>query len=149
MAKRRSGRSGSKKPLRKTVSTWVKIKPKEVEKIVVNLAKQGTWPSKIGLILRDSYGIPSVKKITRKSILRIMKDNNLTPNIPEDLYSLLKKAVVVRRHLGKNKKDKVSLKGLILTESKIRKLSRYYVRRGVLPEDWKYDPEKAELLVKA
>jgi small subunit ribosomal protein S15 len=148
MAKRRTGKSGSKQPLRKTAPTWVKLKTKEVEKIVVNLAKQGMLPSKIGLILRDSYGIPSIKKLTSKSILRIMRENKIIPDMPEDLYSLLKKAVIVRKHLDKNKKDNFSKKGLILTESKIRKLGRYYVRRGVLPKDWKYDHEKAKLLVK-
>jgi len=148
MAKRRSGKSGSKKPLRKTVPTWVKLKSKEVEKIVLNLAKQGIWPSKIGLTLRDSYGVPSVKRITGKSVLKIIRENKLAPDIPEDLYSLLKKAVIVRRHLDKNRKDNFSKKGMILTESKIRKLVRYYVRKGILSKDWKYDPEKAKLLVR-
>lgn len=148
MAKRRTGKSGSKKPLRKTTPTWVKLKSKEVEKIVVNLAKQGMLPSRIGLILRDSYGVPSIKKLTSKSILSIMRENKIAPDIPEELYSLLKKAVIVRKHLDKNKKDNFSKKGLILTESKIRKLGRYYVRKRVLPKDWRYDPEKTKLLVK-
>jgi len=26
-------------------------------------------------------------------------------------------------------------------------LGKYYVKNKVLPEDWKYDPEKAKLLV--
>jgi ribosomal protein S15P/S13E len=32
----------------------------------------------------------------------------LAPEIPEDLYMLIKKAVAVRKHLGTNRKDKDS-----------------------------------------
>ena len=54
----------------------------------------------------------------------------------------------LRKHLEKNKKDYSSKRGLELTESKIRRLVKYYKKRKVLPEDWKYDPEKAKLLVR-
>lgn len=148
MAKRRSGRSGSKKPVRKTVPVWVKLKPTEIEKLIIKLAKEGKGPSIIGILLRDQYGVPDVKRICKKSILQILKDNKLTPDIPEDLYFLMKKAVIIRRHLERNRRDKFSIKGLILTESKIRKLARYYRRKKTLPETWKYDAEKAKLLVK-
>ncbi len=147
LARNRSGKSGSKKPIRKTPPVWVKFKPEEVEKIVVKLAKEGLTTSKIGIVLRDSYGVPDVKQLTGKSILKILEENNLAPEIPEDLYALLRKAVIIRNHLSKNKKDNVSKRGLIFTESKIRKLARYYVRKGKLPEGWKYDPEKAKLIV--
>ena len=40
----------------------------------------------------------------------------LAPSIPEDLYYLVKKAVSVRRHLEKNRKDKDSKFRLILVE---------------------------------
>jgi small subunit ribosomal protein S15 len=33
-------------------------------------------------------------------------------------------------------------------ESKIKRLSRYYARMGTIPENWKYDPKEAELLIK-
>ncbi|RLJ09834.1 MAG: 30S ribosomal protein S15, partial [Candidatus Aenigmatarchaeota archaeon] len=31
---------------------------------------------------------------------------------------------------------------------KIRRLVKYYKRKKVLPPDWKYDPERAKLIVK-
>ena len=40
---------------------WTKFKPVEVEKIIVDLARQGIAPEKIGLILRDQHGIPKAK----------------------------------------------------------------------------------------
>lgn len=76
-----------------------------------------------------------------------MKEHKVYPEIPEDLLSLLKKAVRLREHLEKHKKDKHSKRGLELLESKIRKLGKYYVRKRILPKDWKYSPEEAKLIV--
>ncbi len=45
----------------------------------------------------------------------------LAPEIPEDLYMLIKKAVAVRKHLERNKKDKDSKFRLILIESRIHR----------------------------
>jgi small subunit ribosomal protein S15 len=129
------------------VPKWVKYKKKEVEDLVVKLAKEGNTSSKIGMILRDRYGIPDVKAITGKSITQIMKENKLYPEFPEDLMSLFRKAVRLREHLEKHKKDKHSLRGLQLLESKIRRLSKYYIRKGILPKNWKYSPEEVKLLV--
>lgn len=52
---------------------WLKAKPSEVEDQIVKLAKKGQTPSQIGVILRDSMGIPQVKPITSNKILRILK----------------------------------------------------------------------------
>ena len=49
--------------------------------------------------------------------------------------------------MEKNKKDYVAKRGLQLTESKIKRLTKYYKRVGKLPENWKYDREKVKLLV--
>ena len=45
--------------------------------------------------------------VTGSKILRILKKNGMAPEIPEDLYFLIKKAVSVRKHLERNRKDKV------------------------------------------
>jgi small subunit ribosomal protein S15 len=55
--------------------------------------------------------------------------------------------VVLRDHLAKNKKDHTSKHGLELLESKIRRLVKYYVRKGRLAEGFKYEPERAKLLI--
>jgi small subunit ribosomal protein S15 len=68
--------------------------------------------------------------------------------LPEDMYNLVKKAVNLRKHMDRNKKDYTSYRGLELTESKIRRLAKYYKARKALPEDWKWNPEKAKLWVK-
>lgn len=145
MHSRKKGKAGSKKPA--TQAKWVTYKDKEVERLVVKFRKEGKDASEIGMILRDQYGIPSVRSATEKTIMQILEENNMLLQIPEDLLSLLKKAVNLRDHMGKNKKDYTSKHGLELLESKIRRLIKYYVRNKKLPADFRYEPEKAKLLV--
>ncbi|KAL3255800.1 hypothetical protein ABHI18_007579 [Aspergillus niger] len=71
----------------------------------------------------------------------------LAPELPEDLYHLIKKAVAVRKHLERNRKDKDSKFRLILIESRIHRLSRYYKSVGVLPPTWRYESATASTLV--
>lgn len=141
------GKSGSKKPLESKVPKWIKKKPKEIITLVEKLAKQDLSSSQIGLILRDSYGVPSVKLITGKSITEILKDAKLLGKIPEDLKNLIKRAITIRKHLKLNRKDNFSTRGLQLTEAKVRRLQKYYKREGILSADWNYNPDSAELLV--
>ena len=147
MHSRDKGKSGSTKPTDKRTYKWVKYKPKEIEQLITKLAKAGKAPSKIGLILRDQYGIPDIQKITKKKIKDILEQNKLKPELPEDLSALIKKEIILIKHMEKNKHDQPSKRGLKLTESKIRRLTKYYKNKGVLPKDWKYSKEQAKLLV--
>ena len=142
---RKRGKSGSKKPL--VAANWVSYSGEEVERLVVKIAKDGFQSAKVGLILRDQYGIPSVSAVTGKNITKILEENELSPKLPEDLFNLLRKAVNLRNHLAKNKRDAHSKRGLELLESKVRRLIKYYVRIGKLPAGWRYDPEQAKLIV--
>jgi small subunit ribosomal protein S15 len=145
MHSRKKGRAGSKKPT--VPAKWVEYKNKEVERLVIKLKKDGLQTTDIGRLLRDQYGIPSVKQITGKTITKILEENDLLPQIPEDLLNLLKKAVSVRDHLSKSKKDYTSKHGLELLESKIRRLVKYYIKTKKLSKDFTYEPERAKLLV--
>ncbi len=139
------GKSHSTRPPHPTKPSWLKYTPTEVEELVVSLAKKGYPPSMIGIILRDQYGIPLVKAVTGKKISRILKEHGLAPEIPEDLYNLMKRAAKIRRHLEEHPKDYHSKRGLQLVESKIHRLAKYYKRKGILPPDWKYKPEKISI----
>ncbi|RYR51157.1 hypothetical protein Ahy_A06g026204 [Arachis hypogaea] len=55
----------------------------------------------------------------------------------EDLYHLIKKAVSIKKHLERNRKDKDSKFKLILVESRIYRLARYYKKTNKLPPVWK------------
>lgn len=147
MHARKKGRSGSTKPKIRGKHSFVSYSREEVEDLVVKLRKGGSSPSSIGIILRDSYGVPSVKDMAGSSIGHILKKNSLSTELPEDLENLIKKAVKLRNHLEKNKRDTHNKHGLQLIESKIHRLSRYYKSSGVLPEIWRYEPEKAKLKV--
>ncbi|MDI3483788.1 MAG: small subunit ribosomal protein [Methanobacteriaceae archaeon] len=127
---------------------WVEYSNEEIEELIIKLYKEGNPPSKIGIILRDQHGIPNVKSITGMKITEILEKHEIKLEYPEDLINLMKKAVNIREHLKEHPKDLHSRRGLQLVESKIRRLVKYYVRKGVLPEGWKYDPEKAALIVK-
>ncbi len=148
MHSKKRGTSGSKRPVKKVVPEWVEYSPKEVEDLIAKLAKEGVPSAKIGQTLRDTYGVPSVKNITKKSITEVMIESGVKIEYPEDLMNLITKAIRMRKHLGKNKTDVHNKTKLIHTESKIKRLVRYYRRSGKLPADWSYDPEKAALLVK-
>ena len=147
MYSRKKGKSGSTKPAKKGVYSWMNYKPKEVELLVVKLAKEGSEPSKIGLILRDTYGIPDVKSITKKSISDILEEKKLLKELPENLTALLRRVIELQKHLETNKKDMVGKRGLQLTESKVRRLVKYYKETGRIPDTWKYDAKRVNLLI--
>lgn len=145
---RRRGKSGSKRVPRDKHPDWSALNSREVEAKVVELAKEGYSASQIGMILRDQYAVPSVKAATGMSILQILEKNKVAPEIPEDLMSLIKTALSIKKHLDEHKHDYKNKRNLQLTESKIRRLVKYYKRIGRLPQDWHYDLESAKLLVK-
>ena len=103
------GISSSALPYKRSPPSWLKTTSAQVEDQVQKLAKRGLTPSQIGVLLRDQSGIAQVKSVTGNKILRILKKAGLAPAIPEDLYMLIKKAVSVRKHLERNRKDKLSL----------------------------------------
>ena len=147
MYSRNKGKSGSTKPTKKSVPVWSRYKGKEIELLISKIAKDEKSPSKIGMILRDTYGIPDVKNYGDKSITQILKEKDLMGELPEDLLSLIKKSVMIRKHLEENKKDQTAKRGLILTESKIKRLAKYFKQDGKISLDWKYDPKKARLSI--
>ena len=147
MHSRKKGKAGSNKPVRKAMPSWIRYKPKEAELLIVKLAKEGKNASQIGMILRDIYGIPIAKKAVGKKVTKVLAEHKLASDIPEDLLALIKKSIAIRKHLEENKQDEPAKRGLILTESKIRRLVRYYKRTEKLAEDWKFEPKKIRLYI--
>ena len=144
---RKKGKASSKKPYVTESPAWVPLSAEEIVEIVVPQAKEGYSLSSIGTMLRDQYGVPDVKLAVGKSMLDICKENGVSPSIPEDLMNLMKKAVTLDSHIQSNKKDLHNMRSLHLTEEKIRRLSKYYVREGTLPSGWKYRRADAKLMV--
>jgi small subunit ribosomal protein S15 len=144
MHARRRGSSGSKRVYRDSPPKWVELTPEEVERKIIELYDEGYEPSMIGTILRDRYGIPSVKQVTGKRLQKILKER-VQIAIPEDLKALIKKALRLRKHVEVYKKDRHNLRSLQLVEAKIWRLSNYYKEKGILPADWSYDPQKLQI----
>lgn len=146
MHSRRKGKSESKRPPATAPLDWVALSREEIEELVVNLGRRGVPPSQIGMILRDVYGVPLVKRVIGKKITQILEEHGAAPDLPEDLKALIKRAYRIRRHLEVHRKDLHARRGLQLVESKIHRLVKYYKRVGKLPPDWRYDPSRIELL---
>ena len=130
------------------VPHWLNYKQEEVEQLILNKSQKGLTKSEIGTVLRDQYGIPSVKDLTKKSISSILKSRGMTEPLPEDLIALYKKAVKLHMHVDKQKKDKHSIRSLVVLENRIKKLIKYYKQNKILPKDYTYSLESARLVVK-
>jgi len=147
MHARRRGTSGSVRPYRKEIPAWSNSDVREIEKVIRELRKQGRPSSEIGLVLRDKYGVPDVKLVMGKRLGTILREMGMEAKLPEDLANLIRKALGLRKHLADNKNDLHNKRQLQLTEAKVRRLARYYVKAGTLPRDWTYKAESAEILL--
>lgn len=125
----------------------MRLTAKEVELLIGKLSKEGIGASYIGLTLRDKYGVPDIGALCGKSITAILKEKNHLPELPEDVTSLMKRAAAIHKHLLENKHDQTARRGLHLTESKIKRIVKYYKRNGRINEDWKYDILQAGYLL--
>ncbi len=132
----------TKKKSKKPEPTKSKQSAQEITEIILDLARSGTPSVKIGQILKEEHGVFNVKELTGKRIVQILRENNLSPKLPADLNALVQKAATIRKHVATHKIDLEAKYGLMLTESKIRKLAKYYRREGVLPAAWKYEAEE-------
>jgi len=141
----RHGKSHTIRPATLRVPSWITLSTKEIEELVVKYSKDGLTPSQIGLKLRDQHSIPLIKPITKKSIGKILQENDLQAEMPEDLDNIVKKAVGLQKHLKTNKGDNRNVRSLELIEAKVHRLSVYYKRIDRIPKNWKYKSVVAQL----
>ncbi len=101
---------------------WLKYTEEEIKAIIQKLANKGLTAEKIGLALRDQYGIPSVKlyKLKIKQILKEMEkyEEPTNKNLQEKLNNII-------GHYKKNKQDKKAERSLIITKAKLKKRENY------------------------
>ncbi len=120
----------------------------ELESLIEKYAKQGMHQAMIGQVLKKEYGIPYIKQAFGKRLGKILEEKGVQTPLPRDMLDLIKKAVNMRSHLAANHNDVHNTVRLRRVESKIWRLTKYYRRSGALPVDWKYEPDKAALLIK-
>ena len=141
----RHGKSHSIRPATVRAPSWITLTPAEVEALVIKYSKDGLTPSQIGIKLRDQHSIPLIKPITKKGINQILAENDLRPDMPEDLENIVNKAVGLQKHLKENKGDNRNVRSLELIEAKVHRLSVYYKRIERIPKTWKYKSVVAQL----
>jgi len=150
MHTRRRGQSGSDRPAADEPPEWSDVEPEPIEDRVVELAEEGHDPSQIGMKLRDEgvqgTPVPDVKLATGKKVTTILEEHDADPEIPEDLYNLLERAVRLHEHVDENPQDSQNRRALQNTESKIRRLVDYY-RGDQLDEEFTYTYERATELL--
>ena len=139
------GKSHSIRPIELKKPDWIKMKPKEIEELIVKYKKEGMISSQIGIKLRDQHAIPLVKPILKKTISQVIKENDLTPEIPEDLNNIVLKAVNLQKHLKENRNDSRNVRSLELIEAKVHRLSTHYKNKGIISKKWKYKSVVAQL----
>ena len=150
MHSKKKGNAKSRKPVVElgVVPTGAPLSKSEIEELIVKYAKEGMSPAQIGERLKTEHKVPYIRQYTGKRLVEILKEKKAAGSIPADLMDLMRKAVVMHAHMEKNKQDKHNELRLKRVESKIWRLTKYYVREGELPSGWKYDPKQAELLIK-
>ncbi len=105
---------------------WLKYTKDKVKEIILKLAEKELTAEKIGLTLRDQYGIPKVKLYNLK-ISEILKQKNKFKE-PTEL-NLQKKLTKLAEHYKKNKQDKKSERALIITKTKLKKIKDYLIKK--------------------
>ncbi len=141
------GNSGSNKPHLSQPSDWSNSDKKEIEEIITKLSDEGVPSAEIGGILRDKHGVPDAKLVTGERISQTIVRLGKSPKYPEDLMSLMRRALRLIDHLSQNRKDVHNRRQLELCESKIRRLSRYYKENKRLDAEWTYNRDQLRLMV--
>merc|ERR1712150_63707 len=100
------GKSKSTLPYTLVPPTHVKTTEAQLTGLIVDLAKKGTTGAQIGNILRDEYAIGQSSSITNRKILKVLKDNEAAPAIPDDIRCVEKKCQAIYNHIRKNWNDK-------------------------------------------
>jgi small subunit ribosomal protein S15 len=141
------GKSGSTKPMVDKAPEWSNTDAKEVTELILSLAAEGHNPATIGTILRDQHAVPDVRLVVGKRLGQVLAENDVNPKYPDDMMNLMRRALRLIDHLESNRKDRHNSRQLELTESKIRRLSRYYKGRGQLDTEWAYKRDELRLMV--
>ena len=98
-----------------------KLNVADVEKIIVELGKQGVPSDKIGLILRDQHGIPKVKTLGIK-IGKILVKHKMEKS-PEKANTK-KKIETLRKHFATNKHDYTAQRKAVMYAARLKKMEQ-------------------------
>ncbi len=127
----------------------IEITKEDLEKTIEELTKKGKTNAEIGLHVKENMNVKNIYAFCGEKIIDIQRRLKLKENkLPDDLLALINKAVKLLKHRDKNKKDTRALRGYQITVSKINRLRGYYIKKGIIPKNWRYSEETAKLLTK-
>ena len=141
------GKSGSNKPHLSNPPEWSNTDKKEIEEVISQLSEEGHTNASIGTILRDKHGVPNVRLVMGERLSQTLDRLGRKSGYPEDLMSLMRRALRLIDHISENSKDLHNRRQLELCESKIRRLSRYYKENNQIDSDWTYKRDQLRLMV--
>jgi len=104
---------------------WLKYTAEEIKAIILKLANKGLSAEKIGLTLRDQYGIPKTKLYGFK-IKEVMGEKYDDPNI-KNLKSGIEK---IEKHFKVHKHDQKAKLSLNITKAQLKKREEYLTRKA-------------------
>nr|BAS01540.1 ribosomal protein S13 [Lotharella vacuolata] len=136
------GISSSVTPYRRNSYEFKGLTTENISKIIIKLIKSGLTPSQIGMKFRDEYAIVDIRNITNYNLVSLAKKKGLNIEIPEDLFFLVKKAIIIKKHLKRFPKDLNNKFKLNQIESHINRLSSYYKMKNKIPNNWNYKLSK-------
>jgi len=91
---------------------------KEIESLVIDLAKQGLTSEKIGLKLKKEHNINA--KLSGLKISKILRKHNLYQDA--DIKNLTEGVDKLKKHIAKNRQDHNTKRALFIKEAKLKKL---------------------------
>jgi len=109
-----------------TKPAWLKMSEADLKKIIAELAEKNE-PAKIGLILRDQYGIPSTR-LYGKKLSHYLKDLGLESNT--ELRNAQRKMEGIKEHLKENVTDRKAKHRLQKAQSRYNILKKYFAKRN-------------------
>jgi ribosomal protein S15P/S13E len=98
---------------------WLKYTESEVKEIILKIIEkdQSLTAEKIGLVLRDNYGIPSTR-IYGFKIGQVLKEAGKYKS--PDLENIRIKTEKLEKHINKNRQDQRTKRSLIITKAKLK-----------------------------
>lgn len=148
MHTKKHGRSKSRKPILAPGTKTTELTNEQIVQLILDYSKQAMSPEKIGEKLKKEHGVPYIKHAMGKRLNQILKEHGAASEIPADLLNLMKKAVNLHSHMEKNAHDTANNTRLHRIESKIWRLTKYYIAKKQLASGWRYDPARAALIIK-
>lgn len=109
-----------------TKPPWLKMTEKELIEVVKKLADEGKQSAQIGLILRDTYGVPSTK-VYGKKLNKYLQELGFETDT--ELKNAQKKVERIKEHLKENITDRKAKHKLQKAQTTLNTVKKYFSKK--------------------